>query len=113
MGVIGIAQVETLLKAQGQPASFTRQNNRAATALRKSPIASEITSLGHNADQPVSASTDASRETPASQLFEPAVETKGDESTGWEMACLGIEEPLPSRQIVDELYDFWRQPFLL
>lgn len=111
MGVIGIAQVETLLKAQGQPASFTRQNNRAATALNKSPIASEITSLGHNVDQPVSAPTGISGEIPASQVFEPAVETKVDESAGWVMECLGIEEPLPSRQIVDELYDFWRQPF--
>jgi hypothetical protein len=105
MGVTGIAQVETLLKAQGPPAPITQENNLAATVSNNFTITSEIPSFGDNVDHPLSPPTHISGEVLASQLFEPAVETKGNESSGWEMTSLGIEEPLPSQQAVDELYD--------
>ncbi|BCS27953.1 Zn(II)2Cys6 transcription factor [Aspergillus puulaauensis] len=98
-----LAQVETLLKAQGPLASVTQENNLAATVSNNFTITSEIPSFGDNVDHPLSPPTHISGEVLASQFFEPAVETKGNESTEWQMISLGIEEPLPSQQAVDEL----------
>lgn len=39
--------------------------------------------------------------------FVPQIDLNLDQNFSWEMIGLGLEEPMPTQEAVDELYDLW------
>ena len=98
------AQVETLLKTQEVNPSQNSQGNSANIAAPKEFV-------GIPEAVPFTNSIDAPRSSPEGEInniqsndtfLAPGLDRTGN--FGWDMISLGLEEPLPDREIIDELY---------
>ncbi|KAL4892167.1 fungal-specific transcription factor domain-containing protein [Aspergillus ambiguus] len=111
-----LAQVETLLKTQEQP--LPSQGNNFAAAPDDSTNLPDLPTLPNDIDEPPSpAATGAINPNQGTQMFlPPAVDHTG--TFGWDMISLGLEEPLPTREVIDELNHIYfekihpSQPFI-
>lgn len=118
------AQVETLLKVQDpEPTQRTSQPQPLENAFT-APIADEsildlpdlsdlggLGGIGGNMDNSFSASIAPGAGQPSQILYPPPPITQGDNSQ-WDLISLGLEEPLPPQDVIDELYVFYA-PFYL
>ncbi|KAE8375117.1 fungal-specific transcription factor domain-containing protein [Aspergillus bertholletiae] len=98
-----LAQVETLLKTQEVNPSHHSQGNGSNVAVPKEFVGIPETTQ-------VTSSIDASTSSPEGEINNiqpgPTFLTPGLDRTGnfgWDMISLGLEEPLPDREIIDEL----------
>ena len=110
------AQVETLLKGQDpEPTQRTSPPQPLENAFT-APIADEsilnlpdlsglggLEGIGENMDNSYSTSTAPS----AGMLFPSPPTTQGGGNSQWDLISLGLEEPLPSQDVIDELYVFY------
>lgn len=111
------AQVETLLKGQdpepNQRISLSQPMENAFTA----PIADEsmlalpdlpdlggLGGIGADMNNSFSASTIPGTSQPSQMLYPPQPTPQGAGDTQWDLISLGLEEPLPSQDVIDELY---------
>ncbi|CAN9144024.1 unnamed protein product [Alternaria alternata] len=104
-----LQQVETLLKTQDTADSSKeapRQDSASAYVANTINQALSNSRDGLNATNNFQAGTNASRTAGASP-FQNAGTTGNDAETepSWEMIGLGLEEPLPPQEIMDDLYD--------
>lgn len=113
----GLAQVETLLKGQDpEPTQRTSppellDNAFAAPMGDESMLAlpdlSELSEIGgfggemHNSFQ---GPTDPGAGQPGPMLFPPPQNTASNNNSQWDLISLGLEEPLPSPDVIEELY---------
>ncbi|KOS46550.1 hypothetical protein ACN38_g2501 [Penicillium nordicum] len=107
-----LAQVETLLKGQDpEPTQRTSPPQPLENAFT-APIADEsilnlpdlsglggLEGIGENMDNSYSTSTAPS----AGMLFPSPPTTQGGGNSQWDLISLGLEEPLPSQDVIDEL----------
>ncbi|KAI1831490.1 transcriptional regulator family: Fungal Specific TF [Penicillium roqueforti] len=110
-----LAQVETLLKVQDpEPTQRTSQPQPLENAFT-APIADEsildlpdlsdlggLAGIGGNMDNSFSASIAPGAGQPSQILYPPPPITQGDNSQ-WDLISLGLEEPLPPQDVIDEL----------
>lgn len=98
-----LAQVETLLKTQEQPQPQPPQGNNFPVAIpNDSTNIPDLPSLSNGIDEPPSPSAGPAGQVPGASIFLPPVVDHG-ETFGWDMISLGLEEPLPTREVIDEL----------
>lgn len=113
----GLAQVETLLKGQDpEPTQRTSppellDNAFAAPMGDESILAlpdlSELSEIGgfggemHNSFQ---GPTDPGAGQPGPMLFPPPQNAASNNNSQWDLISLGLEEPLPSPDVIEELY---------
>ncbi|GAB1203987.1 hypothetical protein APSETT445_002635 [Aspergillus pseudonomiae] len=102
-----LAQVETLLKTQEVNPSQNSQGNSANIAAPKEFV-------GIPEAVPFTNSIDAPRSSPEGEInniqsndtfLAPGLDRTGN--FGWDMISLGLEEPLPDREIIDELNNIY------
>jgi hypothetical protein len=67
------------------------------------PDMSNLGGLGSDMDNSFPASTAPGAVQPSHMLFPPPHATQGGNSQ-WDLISLGLEEPLPSRDVIEELY---------
>jgi hypothetical protein len=108
------AQVETLLK--GQDPEPTHRNsppqpldNAFAAPIADEPILdlpdlSDLGGIGGHIDGSFPASTAPGAGQPSQMLYPPQPTAQGNSNSPWDLISLGLEEPLPSQDVVDELY---------
>jgi hypothetical protein len=106
-----LQQVETLLKTQDTADSSKeapRQDSASAYVANTINQALSNSRDGLNATNNFQAGTNASRTAGASP-FQNAGTTGNDAETepSWEMIGLGLEEPLPPQEIMDDLYQIY------
>lgn len=109
----GVAeQVETLLKSQDTPnqskdapCSDTASAYVASTVHYTLPTMSEVNSVVDNGPLSIQ---DASM-SGAIPLQQPSADddTTGEAGLSWEMIGLGLEEPLPPSDVMDDLWDIF------
>lgn len=111
------AQVETLLKGQDpEPAQRTSPPQPSENAFT-APIADEsildlpdlsglggLGGIGGNMDNSYAASTPPSAGQSNQILFPSPPTIQGSGNSQWDLISLGLEEPLPSQDVIDELY---------
>lgn len=111
-----LAQVETLLKGQDpEPAQRTSPPQPSENAFT-APIADEsildlpdlsglggLGGIGGNMDNSYSTSTAPSAGQSNQMLFPPPPTTQDGGNSQWDLISLGLEEPLPSQDVIDEL----------
>ncbi|CAI7573504.1 unnamed protein product [Penicillium viridicatum] len=111
-----LAQVETLLKGQDpEPTRRTSPPQPLENAFA-APIADEsildlpdlsdlggLGGIGANMDNSYSTSTVPSAGQSNQMLFPPPPTTQGGGNPQWDLISLGLEEPLPSQDVIDEL----------
>ncbi|KAL5365651.1 fungal-specific transcription factor domain-containing protein [Aspergillus floccosus] len=98
-----LAQVETLLKTQEQPQPQPPQGNSFPIAIpNDSTNIPDLPSLPNGIDEPPSPSAGPAGQVPGGSIFLPPVVDHA-ETFGWDMISLGLEEPLPTREVIDEL----------
>lgn len=114
--VLNSAQVESLLRSQEQEASRNsttqqprqpEQNNTYTTPISTDPFQGipDLSSLSNNLNNNHTTPLDASfGQTQQSQAEFPATGLGLDGDFSWEMISLGLEEPLPPKDVTDELY---------
>jgi len=67
------------------------------------PDMSDLGGLGGHMDNSFQASTAPGAGQPSQTLFPPPHTTQ-DGNSQWDLISLGLEEPLPSQDVIDELY---------
>ncbi|CAI7672461.1 unnamed protein product [Penicillium discolor] len=111
-----LAQVETLLKGQDpEPIRRTSPPQPLENAFT-APIADEsildlpdladlggLGGIGGNMDTSYSTSTAPSAGHSNQMLFPPPPTTQGGGNSQWDLISLGLEEPLPAQDVIDEL----------
>jgi hypothetical protein len=108
--VVVLAQVETLLKGQDpDPAPRTSppqpQDNPFSAPLQDESILSlpEISGLGNDIGSAIPTSADGmGTSQPSQTLFQGAPPTFPSDPQ-WDLISLGVEEPLPTPDVVEEL----------
>lgn len=58
-------------------------------------------------DSSFPASTASGAGQPSQMLYPPPPTTQGGGNSQWDLISLGLEEPLPSQDVIDELYVFY------
>ncbi|KXG50787.1 Transcription factor [Penicillium griseofulvum] len=106
-----LAQVETLLKGQDpepiQRTSPSRPLENAFTApiadesILDLPELSDLGGIGGNMDNSFSSLAGAGQ--PSQMLYPSQPTTQGGGNPQWDLISLGLEEPLPSQDVIDEL----------
>jgi hypothetical protein len=92
------------LKTQEQPQPQPPQGNNFPVAIpNDSTNIPDLPSLSNGIDEPPSPSAGPAGQVPGASIFLPPVVDHG-ETFGWDMISLGLEEPLPTREVIDELY---------
>ncbi|OQE43566.1 hypothetical protein PENCOP_c003G04093 [Penicillium coprophilum] len=108
-----LAQVETLLKGQDpEPSQRTSPPQPSENAFT-APIADEsildlpdlsglggMGGIGGNMDNSFSSLAGAGQ---PNQILYPPLTTQGGDNPQWDLISLGLEEPLPSQDVIDEL----------
>ncbi|KGO78544.1 Transcription factor, fungi [Penicillium italicum] len=110
-----LAQVETLLKCQ-DPEPTQRTSPQPLENAFTAPIADEsildlpdlsdlggLGGIGGNMDSSFSPSTGPSAGQPSQMLYPPPPTTQAGSNSHWDLISLGLEEPLPSQDVIDEL----------
>jgi hypothetical protein len=107
------AQVETLLKGQdpepnqrtSPPQMLDNAFNAPITdeSMLALPDMSDFGGLGGDMDNSFQTSIAPGACQPSQTLF-PSPHTAQDGNTQWDLISLGLEEPLPSQDVIDELY---------
>ncbi|GAM41592.1 hypothetical protein TCE0_042r14824 [Talaromyces pinophilus] len=104
-----LAQVETLLKNQEPENSWNETNRNALPNTSMPPAASNPLSGVGDLLNFVNASTsqipDVTRQPQGSQNAAPTTNSNFDHESSWEVISLGLEEPLPTQDVIDELFD--------
>lgn len=102
--VLSPAQVETLLKTQEVNPSHNSQGNGTNVAAPQEFVSiPETAPFTNSIDAPMSSPEGEINNIQSSQTFlTPGLDRTGN--FGWDMISLGLEEPLPDREIIDELY---------
>ncbi|KAL5332924.1 fungal-specific transcription factor domain-containing protein [Aspergillus crustosus] len=95
-----LAQVETLLKTQ-EPSAPQTQAPNFPVPLQNEPLGAEMQAAGNSMNNSISP-TEGPLVSGPSSSFTPE---GGDAANnfGWDMISLGLEEPLPAREVVNEL----------
>ncbi|KAB8232268.1 putative C6 transcription factor Prf [Aspergillus alliaceus] len=99
-----LAQVETLLKTQDGTPVHSQGNgfNVAASNPNEFVAIPEVAPFANSMDAPMSSPDEDINNVQSNQTFlTPGLDRTGN--FGWDMISLGLEEPLPSREVVDEL----------
>lgn len=107
--VRSIAQVETLLKGQ-EPDTAHRisppeQENAFTAPIQDEAMLPfpEISALGNEMETSMPSSSDAANPSQPVQTFFPPPPSMPND-TPWDLIGLGLEEPLPTQEVIDELY---------
>jgi hypothetical protein len=109
--VISTAQVETLLKAQDPdttqralPVPQSHDNAFSAPPNEESLLSlPDISGLAAEMDGPMPTSNAAST-SQLGQMFPPLPQPGIPNDPSWDLISLGLEEPLPTQDVIDELY---------
>ncbi|KAB8201632.1 fungal transcription factor regulatory middle homology region [Aspergillus parasiticus SU-1] len=97
-----LAQVETLLKTQEVNPSNSQGNGINVAAPQEFVSIPETVTFTNSIDAPMSSPEGEINNIQSSQTFlTPGLDRTGN--FGWDMISLGLEEPLPDREIIDEL----------
>ncbi|EED24272.1 C6 transcription factor Prf, putative [Talaromyces stipitatus ATCC 10500] len=108
-----LAQVEILLKNQ-EPDNSSNETSRNAPPSTSMPPAAPSTMSGvgdllNFVNNSASQHSDAIRQSQASQNGAPTTNSNLDAESSWEVLSLGLEEPLPTQDVMDELFDIFFQ----
>lgn len=95
--------METLLKTQEGPSSQPQANTFAITSSNDLTNIPDLPAFPEGIDEPPSPPGSGSNNPHNGQIFLPQVVNRTG-AYGWDMISLGLEEPLPTREVVDELY---------
>ncbi|KAL4862703.1 hypothetical protein BDV12DRAFT_178457 [Aspergillus spectabilis] len=95
-----LAQVETLLKTQ-DPIVPQTQAPSFSVALPNEPIGTEMHAIGNSMNNSISPIEGPSATGPSSSFTPEGADAA--RNFGWDMISLGLEEPLPAREVVNEL----------
>ncbi|KAJ5972194.1 uncharacterized protein N7479_002112 [Penicillium vulpinum] len=111
-----LAQVETLLKGQDPESTQRTSPHQPLENAFTAPIADEsildlpdlsdlggLGGIGCNIDNSFSAMNAPGAGQPSPMLYPPLSSTPGGGNTQWDLISLGLEEPLPSQDVIDEL----------
>ncbi|KUL91261.1 hypothetical protein ZTR_01741 [Talaromyces verruculosus] len=104
-----LAQVEILLKNQ-EPENSWNETNRNAPPNPSMPSAasnplSGVGDLLNFVNASTSQIPDVTRQPQGSQNAAPTTNSNFDPESSWEVISLGLEEPLPTQDVIDELFD--------
>jgi hypothetical protein len=113
--ILNVAQVETLLKSQEPDSSWNsttqqhqqpEQTNPYTTAIPANPIQGmqDLSSHPNNLNDTFTPLPASFGQTQQSQAGLPTTDLGLDADFSWEMISLGLEEPLPTQDVMDELY---------
>ncbi|RAO65664.1 uncharacterized protein BHQ10_001676 [Talaromyces amestolkiae] len=106
-----LAQVEILLKNQEPENSWNETSRNALPNTSMPPTASNPLSGVGNLMSFVNGSTtrvpDAMRQPQGSQNGASTTNSTFDHESSWEVISLGLEEPLPTQDVIDELFDIF------
>lgn len=97
------AQVETLLKTQEGGAPLPQSNDFSVPVPSELPGISKPTSLPNGTSAPISPPEVTGNQPLPGQIYLPPP-FRDSNNSAWDMISLGLEEPLPVREVVDELY---------
>lgn len=110
MLTIGSAQVETLLKTQDSVEKEDDAPNNASDSSKTIPIIS-TTQIPDPSPVEESISNPLPEISPDTNMMDPSLDFMQDQifnmpsnDFSWEMISLGVEEPLPDPEVIDELY---------
>ncbi|KAL4881545.1 fungal-specific transcription factor domain-containing protein [Aspergillus karnatakaensis] len=95
-----LAQVETLLKTQ-EPGVPQAQVSSFPVSLPNEPTGAELHAIGNSMNNSISPVENPSATGPSSSFTPEGVDAANN--FGWDMISLGLEEPLPAREVVNEL----------
>ncbi|OQD87677.1 hypothetical protein PENANT_c005G10767 [Penicillium antarcticum] len=105
-----LAQVETLLKGQDpEPPQRTSppqpvENSFGAPINDESVLAlPDLSGLGGDMNGPFQPSNPPDAIQSGQTMYPPIANTGSDPQTQWDLIALGLEEPLPSQDVIDEL----------
>lgn len=107
--VISTAQVETLLKGQDpdttQRALPQSHDNAFSATLTEESILSlpDISGLAEEMDGPMP-TANAAPTSQSGQIFFPCSQQSTPNDPSWDLISLGLEEPLPTQDVIDELF---------
>ncbi|KAL2828907.1 fungal-specific transcription factor domain-containing protein [Aspergillus cavernicola] len=96
-----LAQVETMLKTQDPPVPQTQGPNFPATLPNVPTGMTEMHAMGNSMSNSISPTEGAPATGPVLAFTPEGVNAAN--SFGWDMISLGLEEPLPAREVMDEL----------
>ncbi|KAL4920227.1 fungal-specific transcription factor domain-containing protein [Aspergillus aurantiobrunneus] len=97
-----LAQVETMLKTQEPGAGGTpTQGHTFPVTLPNEPTDTEMHVAGNSMNNSTSHSEGPPVNGPATSFAPEVVDTTNN--FGWDMISLGLEEPFPAREVIDEL----------
>ncbi|KAI9371453.1 fungal-specific transcription factor domain-containing protein [Aspergillus egyptiacus] len=96
-----LAQVETLLKTQESPVPQT-QAPTFSVALTDEPTGMTGVHAAENTIDKSNTPTEGTQAAGQASSFTPEG-VDAENSFGWDMISLGLEEPLPAREVIDEL----------
>ncbi|KAJ5478078.1 hypothetical protein N7530_003587 [Penicillium desertorum] len=111
-----LAQVETLLKGQDPEPTHRNSPPQPLDNAFAAPISDEpildlpdlsdlggLGGIGGHMDGSFPASTAPGAGQPSQMLYPPQPTTQDNSNSPWDLISLGLEEPLPSQDVVDEL----------
>jgi hypothetical protein len=104
-----LKQVENLLESRDTPAESTSQAPRPSTIPAPESYPSmaslDMPNLGMTGDTSMSGMLDPTFADPALSGIQDFAGMNVSDDFSWEMIGLGLEEALPSRDVIDELYE--------
>jgi hypothetical protein len=101
------AQVENLLRTQEPSAAQTQENHNHIPASNENEMTSlpDVPLLATDLSTSLSPPQPIVEHQPLSQAYLPSGLNTGG-NFGWDMLGLGLEEPLPTQDVIDDLYAY-------